>query len=113
MAGFGPFPAALMSLANNVTADSGMKALKGNPFKYTIWEIDQGIIDSGLHKKGDNKLSGLYIKRAVWNVHDDLLRRDGSIYMIQLIMKRAPLIFVSLQFTVQRHQLVRWKISMC
>lgn len=36
MAGFGPFPAALMSLANNVTADSGMKALKGNPFKYTI-----------------------------------------------------------------------------
>lgn len=50
---------------------------------------------------------------AVWNVHDDLLRRDGSIYMIQLIMKRAPLIFVSLQFTVQRHQLVRWKISMC
>lgn len=34
---FEPFPAALMSL-NNVTADSGMKALKDNLFKYTIGE---------------------------------------------------------------------------
>lgn len=54
---------------------------------------------SGLHKDMStvSARTRLYIKRrAVWHIHKHLLCRDSSIYMIQSIMKRAPLIRPSL-----------------